>query len=124
MHTQLRHLLISILAAAVQPFVSATPARSTPTTKTSSTATPPAFVRNTGQANPLAKFLSVGGGQPIFFTSNDVRIVDAKRQRSLWLTFVDGATRDIDGEWSTGGHVTVLRHATASVDEPIYRDVV
>ena len=44
--------------------------------------------------------------------------------RSLWLTFVDGATRDINGEWSTGGHVTVLRHATADASEMIYRDVV
>jgi hypothetical protein len=45
-------------------------------------------------------------------------------RRSLWLTFIDGAARDIDGEWSTGGHVTVLRHATAADGESIYRDVV
>jgi len=55
---------------------------------------------------------------------NDVRIVEPKRQRSLWLTFIDGATRDIDGEWSTGGRVSVLRRANQSIDEPIYRDVV
>lgn len=90
----------------------------------SSIALTQAFVRNTGQADPRARFLSVGGGQPIFFTSNDVRIVDTKRQRSLWLTFIDGAARDIDGEWSAGGHVTVLRHQTAGAGEVIYRDVV
>src|SRR5512140_2129587 len=125
MHPRLATLLLAALAVAPQPFVSAGPAPSTSTHAAGSAiAIAPAFVRNTGQADPLARFVSVGGGRPIYFTSNDVRIVDTKRDRSLWLTFVDGATRDIDGEWSTGGHVTVLRHATAGDSEPIYRDVV
>ncbi|HXD72114.1 MAG TPA: hypothetical protein VN628_00185 [Vicinamibacterales bacterium] len=33
--------------------------------------------------------------------------------RPMWLTFVEGAQREIDGEWS-GGHIAVLRHATAT----------
>jgi len=37
----------------------------------------------------------------------------------MWLTFVDGAHRDIDGEWSAGGHVAVLRYAA----EPIHREI-
>jgi hypothetical protein len=28
----------------------------------------PAFARNTGLTNPAARFLSIGGGQPVFFT--------------------------------------------------------
>src|SRR5436190_21122831 len=118
MPTQLRSLLLVTAAAlAAQPFISAAPKTPPPASSTFG-AIAPAFVRNTGQANPLARYVSVGGGRPIFFTSNDVRIVDTKRQRSLWLTFVDGAARDIDGEWGTGGHVTVLRRASAS-DEPV-----
>ena len=123
MRTPLRPLLLAALAVAAQPFASAFAPNTSTHAPGSSIAIAPAFVRNSGQADPLARFVSVGGGQPIYFTSNDVRIVDTKRQRSLWLTFVDGATRDIDGEWSTGGHVTVLRHATAEA-EPIFRDVV
>jgi hypothetical protein len=38
----------------------------------------------------------------------------------MWLTFVDGAHRDIDGEWSADGHVAVLRYAA----EPIHREIV
>ena len=37
------------------------------------------------------------------------------------MTFVDGGQRDIDGEWS-GGHVAVLRHATATA-ETFLRDI-
>ncbi len=121
MRTRLRSLLLATAALAAQPLLSASPV---PRAHTASLAIPPAFVRNAGQADPLARFLSVGGGRPVFFTTNDVRIADPKRHRSLWVTFVDGAARDIDGEWSTGGHVTVLRHASAANDEPIFRDVV
>ena len=42
-------------------------------------------------------------------------------RRPLWVTFVEGAQREIDGEWS-GGHVAVLRHATAT--ETMLRDIV
>src|SRR5438105_11446870 len=122
MGARLRSLTLAAAAIAAQPFLSAAPPPTAPTHTYGEI--PPAFVRNTGQADPLARYVSVGGGQPIFFTTNDVRIVDTKRQRSLWLTFVDGAARDIDGEWGTGGHVTVLRRASALRDEPIYRDVV
>jgi len=121
MHTQLRSFLLAAVAIAAQPLVSGSPARGVSTSSVTGT---PAFVCNTGQADSWARFVSVGSGKPIFFTSNDVRIVDTKRQRSLWLTFIDGAARDVDGEWSTGGHVTVLRHATAAKDEPMYRDIV
>src|SRR5438477_8586822 len=62
----------------------------------------PAFVRNSGQTNPDARFLAVGGGRPIFFTASDVRIVDPRRQRSFWLTWVDGAAVSVDGESPTG----------------------
>lgn len=40
--------------------------------------------------------------------------------RTVWLTFVDGARRALDGEWSADGHISVLRYAT----EPIYREIV
>src|SRR5438876_8287115 len=65
----------------------------------------PVFVENTGQTDSRARFYSVGGGRPIFSTTNDVRVADPSRQRSLWMTFVNGAARDIDGEWTTGGRV-------------------
>src|SRR5436305_11273949 len=98
MRTQLRSLVLAAAALATQPFLSAAP--------------PPAARAHTY------------GGRPIVLTANDARIVDTRPRRSLWLTFVDGAARDIDGEWGAGGHVTVLRRASASSDEPIYRDVV
>ena len=56
--------------------------------------------------------------QPFAFAAR----ADVSR-RTMWLTFVDGGHRDVDGEWSAGGHVAVLRHATAAA-EPIYRDVI
>ena len=117
MRTSLRPLLLATAALAAQPFLSAAPRERAPLAE-------PGFARNVGQANPLARFVSIGSGQPIFFTANDVRIVDTKRQRSLWLTFVDGASRDIDGEWSTGGHVTVLRKASAADESPVFREIV
>jgi hypothetical protein len=121
MHRRVRSLLLFAAALGTQPFVAAAPVTPSPHPVRAIT---PAFTRNIGQADPLARYVSVGGGWPIFFMSNDVRIVDPQRQRSLWLTFVDGAARDIDGERTTGGHVTVLRGASASVDAPIYRDIV
>src|ERR1700710_983747 len=66
----------------------------------------PAFVRNSGQTDPAARFVAVGGGRPIFFTAGDIRIVDSVRQRSLWLTFVGGNAASLDGESPTGGAVT------------------
>jgi hypothetical protein len=122
MRNQLRLFLLFIAALVAQPFIAAAPQSVIAAPK--SFAIPPAFARNTGQADSLARYVSVGGGQPIFFTTNNVRIVDPKRHRSIWLTFVDGAARDIDGEWSTGGRITVLRRASGSNDEPMYRDVV
>src|ERR1051326_5056163 len=122
MHIGLRPLLIASLAFVTQPFISAAPLKTIP--RSPSIAVAPAFVRNVGLASPLARYVSVGGAQPIFFTTNDVRIVDPRRHRSLWLTFFDGAARDIDGEWGTGGRITVLRRASGSTDEPIDRDVV
>jgi hypothetical protein len=47
---------------------------------------------------------------------------DAPR-RPTWLTFVDGAQRDIDGEWTSGGHIAVLRRATSAA-ESLYSDIV
>src|ERR1043166_6487411 len=122
MHIGLRPLLIASLAFVTQPFISAAPPKTIP--RSPRIAVAPAFVRNAGLASPLARYVSVFGGQPIFFTTNDVRIVDPRRHRSLWLTFVDGAARGIDGEWDTGGHVTVLRHSNSATDEPMFRDVV
>jgi hypothetical protein len=51
-------------------------------------------------------------------------IVETKRQRPVWLAFVDGAARDVDGEWTPGGHVSVLRRANTTADEPFLRDMV
>ena len=121
MHRQVRSLLLFAAALGAQPFIAAAPVTPRPHDVR---AIAPAFTRNVGQADPLARYVSVGGGWPIFFMSNDVRIVDPQRQRSLWLTFVDGAARDIDGERMTCGHVTVLRDASSSVDTLIYRDIV
>ena len=47
-----------------------------------------------------------------------------KPQRALWVAFVDGAARAIDGEWTDDGHVAVLRRANSSADEAILRDIV
>src|SRR5262245_15455283 len=58
----------------------------------------PVFVPNAGTVDRAARFVSVGGGRPVFFTHRDVRIVDVRQQRSLWLTFVDGDARRLDGE--------------------------
>jgi len=87
----------------------------------------PAFVRNTGVVDRAARFVSVGGGRPVFFTENDVRIVDVPHRRSLWLTFVDGRAQAIEGESPTGGQVTFLRSRKTSGglnNRIAYRDVV
>jgi len=91
----------------------------------------PAFVQNAGEVDSTACFVSVGGGRPVFFTKDGVRIVDARRQRSLWLTFADAGARRIEGEFPTGGHVTFL-HGRQNLDSlagtggsrVAYRDVV
>src|SRR5207249_5435861 len=59
----------------------------------------------------------------IFFTTRDVRIVDPRQHRSLWLTFVDGAAACVDGESPTGGGVTYLAEPGAR-RQTAYRDVV
>lgn len=38
------------------------------------------------------------------------------RQPAVWMMFVDGAQRDIDGEWSGRGRVAVLRPAMSITD--------
>jgi hypothetical protein len=126
MRTQLRSLLYVLFAFAAQCSGSfAGPARAIQSSP--ARAVSPAFVRNAGLANPAARFISVGGGQPIFFTANDVRMVDPRQQRSLWLMFVDGEARALDGEAPTGGRVTVLRRANPASDamygEVVYRRV-
>src|SRR5829696_7616570 len=68
----------------------------------------PTFVRNIGEADPAARFYAVGGGRPIFLTAGDLRIVDPGRRTSLWLTFVDGAATEVDGESPTGGAVSYM----------------
>jgi hypothetical protein len=69
----------------------------------------PAFVPNAGEADPAARFVSVGGGRPVFFTADGVRMVDPQNQRSLWLTFADADALRIEGDSPTGGRVTFLR---------------
>ncbi len=123
MRTQLQSLLFFLAVFAAESSGSAAgPARVVQSHPGSAIA--PTFARNTGQASPAARFLAIGGGQPIFFTSNDVRIVDTRQQRSLWLMFVDGDAQAVDGDAPTGGHIVVLRRANASSDAPLYRDVV
>jgi hypothetical protein len=51
------------------------------------------------------------------------RIGATKPPRSLWIAFVEGASRDIDGEW-TGGHATVLRQASSSANESVDRELI
>ncbi len=46
------------------------------------------------------------------------RVADVK-PKSMWLAFVDGASRAVDGEWTDDGHATVLRLA----NESVYRDL-
>jgi len=91
----------------------------------------PAFVRNAGEIDAAVRFVSVGGGRPVFFTRDGVRIVDARRQRSLWLTFADADAARIEGESPTGGQVTFLsgrkhldRGAGQDGSRLAYRDVV
>jgi hypothetical protein len=82
----------------------------------------PAFVPNAGEADRTARFLSVGGGRPVFFTHDGVRIVDARHQRSLWLTFADADAARIEGESPTGGLVTFL-HGRKNFDSLAGADV-
>jgi hypothetical protein len=87
----------------------------------------PSFVRNDGEADAAARFVSVGGGRPVFLTAEDVRIVDVRREHSLWLRFVEGHAASVDGESPTGGHVTSLRGHTTSDSlnsRTAYQDVV
>ena len=42
---------------------------------------------------------------------------------SLWLAFVDGASRAIDGEWK-GGHIRMLGPATPSANVLVSRDLI
>jgi hypothetical protein len=87
----------------------------------------PAFVHNAGETDAAARFVSVGGGRPVFLTADDVRIVDVRQGHSLWLTFVEGHALSVDGESPTGGRVTsFLGHATSdSLSSRIaYQDVV
>src|SRR5262245_21876546 len=86
----------------------------------------PVFVPNAGNVDRAARFVSVGGGRPVFFTHGDVRLVDVRQQRSLWLAFVDSDALRLDGESPSGGHVTFL-HGTQtgnSARQIAYRDVV
>ena len=50
---------------------------SAPTGRQSFGALAPAFVSNAGEVDRTARFLSVGGGRPVFFTRDGVRIVGA-----------------------------------------------
>src|SRR5262249_46104109 len=74
-----------------------------------------------------ARFVSIGGGRPVFLTADEVRIVDVREGRALWLTFVEGHARSVDGESPTGGRVNSLlgRAASDSLSSRIaYQDVV
>jgi hypothetical protein len=51
------------------------------------------------------------------------RVGGTKPPPSLWLAFVEGASRDIDGEW-TGGHATVLRQASSWVNESVDHELI
>ena len=111
-----------------QQSVSAAPV---PTGRQDFGALAPAFVLNAGEADRAARFVSVGGGRPVFFTADGVRIVDPRDQRSLWLTFADADALRIEGDSPTGGRVTFLRgrkNLSASGDPDgsrlAYRDVV
>src|SRR5262249_11570030 len=81
----------------------------------------PAFVANPDEGSD-AKFVSVGGGHPIFFTGHDVRMVDRAARRSIWLSFVGSGDAIIDGERPSGGRVTYFRGGR-SVVRTAYRDV-
>src|SRR6185369_637955 len=121
MHTQPRFLLL--LAAAFAAQTTGAAAGPVPATRPRpESGVAPAFARNVGQADPAARFVSMGGGQPIYFTSNDVRIVDTRARRSLWLMFVDGGASAVDGDAPTGGRVTVMRRANAT-SGALYGDV-
>jgi hypothetical protein len=107
-----------------RPFADASPAAAA---RQDLGALAPAFVQNAGEANAAARFVSVGGGRPVFLTADDVRVVDVRQGNSLWLTFVGGHALNVEGESPTGGHVTSLRGRTASdslSSRIAYQDVV
>jgi hypothetical protein len=62
-------LAIAIAVAVQQRPVAAGPAH---TASPDFGAIAPAFVSNSGQTDPSARFLGVGGGRPIFLTAGDV----------------------------------------------------
>jgi hypothetical protein len=73
--------------------------------------------------------VSAAAAQPSISAAASTRaarspIVAPKPQRPLWLAFVEGAARAVDGEWTDGGHVAVLRRADTSADEPFFSDIV
>ena len=79
------------------------------------------------QLKLLAFALGALSAQPLLSAASSTRraasVVNPKPQRPLWLAFVDGASRNIDGEWTGGGHVAVLRRADPSDEEPLFHDM-
>jgi hypothetical protein len=63
-------------------------------------------------------------GSQLLTAANPVTArVRATKPPSLWLAFIDGASRHIDGEW-TGGRAIVLRPANLSANESVYQDLI
>jgi len=120
---QLAALVLVTVALAARPQPPATAASAPPPARAAFGALAPAFVENAGEA-AAARFVSVGGGHPIFLTDRDVRLVDPGRRRSLWLSFVGGAAARVEGDSPTGGGVAHLTGVTAARQRPAYRDVV
>ena len=87
----------------------------------------PAFVRNAGQAEGQAEFVSAGGAHDVFFTPTDVRIANSQRAASLWLTFLNSAATALEGARATGGVVNYVRAGRISSErafgEVVYRDI-
>jgi hypothetical protein len=82
-----------------------------------------------GKMQALTLVVAVMAAQPFISAATSTHpsstvIVQPKQQRPLWIAFVDGAARDIDGEWTSGGHVAVLRRANTAADEPLFGDIV
>jgi hypothetical protein len=116
LHSFLAFIIVAAIVSGAlgtrQQSASAAPA---PTGRQDFGALAPAFVPNAGEVDRTARFLSVGGGRAVFFTHDGVRIVDARHQRSLWLTFADADAARIEGESPTGGLVTFL-HGRKNLD--------
>src|SRR6185436_7893559 len=119
-----QHWFLFVITAALAVQHHALGASTAPTDAPKFGAIAPAFVRNIGQADSSARFIAVGGGRPIFFTDQDVRIVDPARSASLWLSFVGGSPQSIDGDSPTGGSVSYLERGRDGKRLPAYRDVV